>query len=596
MAEARRSTQKASKAKARVRKSSATPQASAKISPPHQPSASRRAPSELPSCPIVGIGASAGGLEALEALFRNIPPDSGMAYLVVSHQRADHVSLLPSLLSKCTTMPVAEVTDGMKVEADHLYVAPGGTNLAILQGVLHLMEPHSQDRVPLPIDYCFRSLAEDQRQLAIGIILSGTGTDGTLGLRAINAESGMTMAQDPQSAKYQGMPRSAIASGVVDAVQPPEQMFDTLRAYARSLVRPARVDPEDDASQILQKIFILLRERTGNDFSLYKGSTIHRRIERRMHVHQIENLKRYLQFVRSHPHELDTLFQELLIGVTSFFRDPEAFETLAQKGLPALVANISEGAALRLWVAGCSTGEEAYSLAMLLQEFLSQQKLRLGVQIFASDLDRRAIDHARAGLYPIGIAGDVTPERLQRFFTREDSSYRIKMDIRDRVVFATHNLLTDAPFTKLDLISCRNLLIYLDAKAQRKSLSLFHYALKPNGLLFLGTSETIGEFEHLFAVVDRRLKVFRRTTAPGTPPCLDAVSVVSPRTVTAAHTAAEVSTVSAPHPSRSPIQTFSLRTSMIPGDALKGGRHTGRATQAAGRFLNRNQVDTLALC
>ena len=489
--------------------------------PPAKPAPSTDLLSEPPGFLIVGIGASAGGLEAMEEFFRHMPPISGMAFVVVSHQHAGHVSLLPSLLSKCTVMPVMEARDGMEVEANGVYMAPGGTNLAILHGTLHLMEPPSQDRVPLPIDYFFRSLAEDQKQRAVGIILSGTGSDGTVGLRAIKAESGMTIAQDPQSAKYQSMPRSAITAGVIDVVQPASQMAEPLHAYARSLTKPVQLLPERDASQTLRKIFILLRDRTGNDFSLYKENTIQRRIERRMNVHQIENLRQYLRFVLANPHELDALFQELLIGVTSFFRDPQAFEVLEQKVLPALVEGKPEGATLRLWVAGCSTGEEAYSLAMLLKEYLTQKKLRLTVQIFASDLDNRAIEAARAGLYPVGIAGDLTPSRLQRFFTKEDSSYRVKKEIRDLVVFATHNILTDAPFTKLDLLSCRNLLIYLDAQAQHKIMPLFHYALKPNGILFLGTSETVGEFEQLFTVIDRKWKLFKRTAESGTFPHLE---------------------------------------------------------------------------
>ncbi len=470
---------------------------------------------------IVGIGASAGGLEAMEAFFQHMPPNSGMAFVVVSHQHAGHVSLLPGLLGKCTAMPVVEISDGMEVEPNRVYLAPGGAHLGTLHGRLHLMEPASQERVPLPIDYFFRSLADDRKQNAVGIILSGTGTDGTLGLRAIKAESGMTMAQDPQVAKYQGMPRSAIAAGVVDVVRPAGQMSEPLLAYARTLRKPGLPLPEQDAAQTLQKIFILLRDRTGNDFALYKASTIQRRIERRMNVHQIDNLKQYLRFVLANPHELDALFQELLIGVTSFFRDPQAFEVLAQKVLPALVEGKPEGATLRVWVAGCSTGEEAYSLAMLIREYLTERKLHLGVQIFASDLDSRAIETARAGLYPIGIAGDIAPERLQRFFTQEDSSYRIKKEIRDLVVFATHNILTDAPFTKLDLLSCRNLLIYLDAEAQHKMLPMFHYALKPNGILFLGSSETIGEFERLYSVIDRKWKLFRRSEEPGTFPRME---------------------------------------------------------------------------
>ena len=478
-------------------------------------------PVPLPGFLIVGIGASAGGLEAMEEFFLHMPPSNGMAFVVVSHQHAGHISLLPSLLGRCTAMSVVEATGGMKVEANRVYLAPGGTNLGILHGTLHLMESAAQERVPLPIDYFLRSLAEDRKQGAIGIILSGTGTDGTLGLRAIKAESGMTIAQEPQTAKYQGMPRSAITAGLVDVVQPADQMSESLLAYARNLTRPAQSLPEQDASQTLQKIFILLRDRTGNDFAAYKGNTIHRRIERRMNVHQTQNLRQYLRFIQVNPHELDALFQELLIGVTSFFRDPQAFEALAHKGLPALVEGKPERGVLRLWVAGCSTGEEAYSLAIVLQEYLTQKKLRLTLQIFASDLDSRAIETARAGLYPVGVAGDLTPARLQRFFTKEDGSYRIKKDIRNLVVFATHNVLTDAPFTKMDLLSCRNLLIYFDSTAQHRLLPLFHYALKPKGILFLGSSETIGESERLFTVIDRKWKLFRRTSEPGEFPHLE---------------------------------------------------------------------------
>ena len=477
-------------------------------------------PADSPGFLIVGIGASAGGLEAMEEFFRHMPPSTGMAFVVVSHQHAGHVSLLPSLLGKCTAMPMVESADGMEVRPNCVYLAPGGINLAMLHGTLHLMEPASQERVPLPIDYFFRSLAEDQKHNAVGIILSGTGTDGTLGLRAIKAESGLTIAQEPQSAKYQGMPRSAIAAGVVDVVKPAGGMSESLLAYAQSLRRPAVPLPEHDGTQTLRKLFILLRDRTGSDFALYKENTIRRRIERRMHVHQIENLRQYLRFVMANPHELDALFQELLIGVTSFFRDPEAFEALAHKGLPALVEGKPDGAILRVWVPGCSTGEEAYSLAILMKEFLTQKKRRLTVQIFASDLDSRAIAPARAGLYPVGIAGDLTQERLQRFFTKEDHSYRVKKEIRDLVVFATHNVLTDAPFTKLDLLSCRNLLIYLETKAQQKLLPLFHYALKPNGFLLLGSSETIGWFDQLFTVIDRKGKLFRRLAGAGALPTL----------------------------------------------------------------------------
>src|ERR1043165_7851726 len=325
---------------------------------------------------IVGGGASAGGLEALEEFFRHMSPNSGMAFVVVSHQHAGHVSLLPNLFGKRTAMAVVEVSDGMEVEPNCVYMAPGGSNLAILHGTLHLMESDSKERVPLPIDYFFRSLAEDRKQEAVGIILSGTGTDGTVGLRAIKSESGLTIVQDPQSSKYQGMPRSAMTAGVVDIVLPVDRIPESLRRYALSLAKPAGLLSDRDTAQTLHKIFVLLRDRTGNDFSLYKENTIQRRIERRMNVHQIENLKQYLRFIQANPPELDALFQELLIGVTSFFRDPQAIEILVQKGLPALVEGKHEGANLRVWVAGCSTGEEVYSLAILLKEYLTRKKDR----------------------------------------------------------------------------------------------------------------------------------------------------------------------------------------------------------------------------
>ena len=551
MAAARKTPKRAASAKTRAKHKAPKQRLVKATLPPTTPAPSLDLPVELPGFLIVGIGASAGGLEAMEEFFQHMPPNSGIAFVVISHQHAGHVSLLPSLLSRCTAMPVVQATDGMEVEANYLYLAPGGINLAIIHGILHFMEPTLQKRVPLPIDYFFRSLAEDQKRRAVGIILSGTGTDGTVGLRAIKAESGMTIAQDPQSAKYQGMPRSAIDAAVIDVVTPANQMPESLLAYVRGLTRPEPSPPERDVSQTLQKIYILLRDRTRNDFSLYKENTIHRRIERRMNVHQIVNMRQYLRFVQANPSELDALFQELLIGVTSFFRDPQAFEVIGAKRLPSLVKGKPEGAALRLWVAGCSTGEEAYSLAILLREYLTQQKRRLTVQIFASDLDGRAIETARAGLYPVGIAGDLTPERLQRFFTKENSHYRVKKEIRDLVVFAKHNILTDAPFTKLDFLSCRNLLIYLGTKAQHKLLPLFHYALNPNGILFLGPSETIGGFEPLFTVIDRKWKLFSRTAEPGTFPHLDRFPAGLMKGTTGTHAEAKMS-FPPPHPTSIP--------------------------------------------
>lgn len=467
-----------------------------------------------PGFPIVGIGASAGGLEAFEEFFTQMPSNSGVAFVVVPHQSPTHTSLLPGLLQKCTAMPVLEVSDGLAVRPNTVYLALAGKNLAMLNGKLQVMEPASRDRLHLPIDSFFRSLAEDQKHRAIGIVLSGTASDGTLGLKAIKGESGMTMAQEPQSAKYAGMPQSAIATGNVDYVCPPAQMPAQILAYIRGPYLtpfPSSLDQESDGGQFLQKVLLVLRERTGNDFSLYKPNTIRRRIERRMNVHQIESPKQYLRNLLANSHEVDALFQELLICVTGFFRDPAAFEVLSNQGLPLLLDAKQDGDHMRVWVPGCGTGEEAYSLAILIREYTGKRKVRLQVQVFGTDLDARAIEIARKGLYPAGIANDVTPERLQRFFSKEDSHYRVKKDIRDLVIFAPHNLLCDPPFTKLDLLSCRNLLIYLEARTQRRLFPLFHYALKPNGLLFLGSSETIGEFEgKLFETFDRKWKLYRR--------------------------------------------------------------------------------------
>jgi two-component system CheB/CheR fusion protein len=399
-----------------------------------------------PGFPIVGIGASAGGLEAFEEFFTEMLPNSGLAFVVVPHQHPGHISLLPGLLQKCTTMRILEVVDNMRVEPNKVYLALAGTNLAILNGTLHLMDIEPHTGVHLPIDYFFRSLAEDQKHQAIGIVLSGTGSDGTLGLKAIKGESGMTMAQEPKSAKYPGMPHSAILTGSIDYVRPPIEMPAQLLAYVRGpYLTPVSPLPGQDAEtgDVLQKIFLLLRERTGNDFSLYKSNTIRRRIERRMNVHQIEDPKHYLRYLLRNPHEVDLLFKEALIGVTSFFRDPLAFTALAKIGLPALLDSKREGDQVRVWVPGCSTGEEAYSLAMLIREYMARRKVRFQVQIFGTDLDVQAIETARKALYPAGIANDVTSERLQRFFNKDDGNYRVKKELRDLVVFAPHNLLAD---------------------------------------------------------------------------------------------------------------------------------------------------------
>jgi two-component system, chemotaxis family, CheB/CheR fusion protein len=479
------------------------------------PAAILRAPVAIKPFPIVGLGASAGGLEALEKFLSHVPPDCDIGYVVVTHQHPGHTSLLPELLGKCTRMRVQVAANGVAVRPNTVYLSPSEGYLAILHGTLHIMEPDEAGLLRLPIDYFFRSLAEDQKEKAIGIVLSGTGTDGTLGLKAIKGATGMTMAQEPDSAKYSGMPSSAIATGLVDYVLPVERLPQRLIAYAQGPYLAANeLEPGDDGlSEPLQKILLLLRARTGHDFFVYKASTIRRRIERRINVHQLPGPQQYQRLLQENPHELDLLFKELLIGVTHFFRDAEAFNALAKTVVPKLLASHPAEAPVRVWVAGCASGEEAYSLAMTLQEGMDKLKKRFPVQIFGTDLDDEAIHVARVGFYPEGIARDVRPQRLGRFFIKEDGGYRIKKEIREMVIFAPQNVLKDPPFTKLDLVTCRNLLIYVKSAAQARLLSLFHYALKPGGVLFLGTSESITGLGDHFTVMNKKFKIFERKDA-----------------------------------------------------------------------------------
>ena len=467
--------------------------------------------------PIVGIGASAGGLAAFEAFFSGMPVDAdpGMAFVLVQHLAPDHTSILCDLIRRYTRMEVFEVEDGMPVQINCVYIIPPGREMAFLNGTLQLFEPSEPRGQRLPIDFFFHSLAQDQHELAIGIILSGTGSDGTLGVRAIKGEGGMVMAQNTASSEFDGMPRSAIATGLMDYELPPAEMPAQLIAYVAhafgKLPRAGTMLPHKSESA-MKKAFVLLRAQTGHDFSKYKPSTITRRIERRMAVHQIEGLDSYVKFLQQTPAEVEALFRDLLIGVTNFFRDPEVFRMMEDQVIPKLFEGKQAGAAVRVWSAGCSTGEEAYSLAILLAERMEVLKQSYKVQVFATDIDSRAIAAARAGVYPASIAADITPERLARFFTAEPdgSAYRVNKGIRDILVFSEQDVIKDPPFSKLDLISCRNLLIYLDAELQKKLIPLFHYALNPNGVLLLGTSEGIGECGDLFAVLDRKSKLYHR--------------------------------------------------------------------------------------
>jgi len=437
-----------------------------------------------------------------------------MAFVLVQHLAPDHKSMLTDLIRRYTTMSVYEVEDGMTVQPDCAYIIPPNKDMAFLDGALHLMEPLSQRGMRLPIDFFFNSLALDQHERAICIILSGTGSDGTLGLRSVKGEGGMVMAQNPDAIEYSGMPSSAINTGLVDFVLTPQEMPAQLMAYKnhtfgkKTLPDPIQAPKFENATK---KIFILLRSQTGHDFSHYKQNTTARRIERRMAVNQIENIDGYLQFLQRSTKEVDFLFRDMLIGVTSFFRDPDAFAALNER-ISVLFEGKPAGSTIRVWVCGCSTGEEAYSIAILLQEYMESLKQTFQLQVFATDIDSRAIETARAGIYPASIAADVTPERLERFFSynKDAETYRIKKNIRDILIFSEQNIIKDPPFSKLDMISCRNMLIYMDSELQKKIFPLFHYALRYSGLLFLGNSESIGDFINLFTAVDRKWKLFQR--------------------------------------------------------------------------------------
>ncbi|MGM0421151.1 MAG: chemotaxis protein CheB [Bacillota bacterium] len=467
------------------------------------------------SFPIVGIGASAGGLEAFKEFFSGIPEDTepDMAFVLVQHLSPDHESSLTDIVRNFTSMKVSEVKDGMRVECNSVYIIPPNYDMIFLDGVLKLKEPAAPRGHRMPIDVFFRSLAQGQSERSVCIILSGTGSDGTLGLRAIKGEGGMAMVQKPDTAKYEGMPNSAIATGLVDYELPPAEMPNKLAAYvSRAFGDRERSGREQQGEEkILKKVFIALRNQTGHDFSQYKQSTIHRRIQHRMSVQQIETLDRYVKYLQQTPEEVENLFRDLLIGVTSFFRDPEAFEVLETEVIPDLLAAKRESGILRLWVPACSTGEEAYSIAILIAECQDRHNQSLKVQIFATDIDSRAIVVARRGLYPASIAEDVSQERLSKFFKAEDDGkiYRIQKRIREMVIFSEQNLIEDPPFSRLDLISCRNLLIYMQKDLQKKIISLFSYALNPGGYLFLGTSETLGDSHVYFSAVDSKLKLYQ---------------------------------------------------------------------------------------
>jgi two-component system CheB/CheR fusion protein len=464
--------------------------------------------------PIVGIGSSAGGLEALELFLSNVPESSGMAFVIVQHLDPTHKGIMVELLQRVTSMKVTQVKDRTAVKPNCVYVIPPNKDMSILHGVLFLLEPVAPRGLRLPIDFFLRTLADDQRENSIGVILSGMGSDGTLGLRAIKEKAGVVFVQEPSSAKFDGMPRSAIEAGLADVTAPVENLPGKIKTFLQysPLIDKTGLVIEDKTQSGLEKVVILLRSQTGHDFSLYKKTTIYRRIERRMGVHQIDKISNYVRFLQKNPQEVELLFRELLIGVTSFFRDPEAWEQLKTEVLPVLMADRAKNQTLRAWIPACSTGEEAYSLAILFKEALEeyQPEMNLSLQVFATDLDKQAIEKAREGVFPPNIAADVTSKRLDRFFVKVDRGYQIIKSVREMVIFAPQNVIMDPPFTKLDLISCRNLLIYLTPELQKKLFPLFHYSLNPGGFLFLGSAETIGAFNKLFTPLPGKSRLYRR--------------------------------------------------------------------------------------
>ena len=474
--------------------------------------------------PIVGIGASAGGLEALEQFLGNVPENSGMAYVVIQHLDPTQKGLLPELLQRISKMKVFQVKDRMAVKPNCVYVIPPNTSMSILKGVLHLFEPIEARGLRLPIDFFLRSLADDRKELGVGIILSGMGSDGSIGIRAIKEKNGIVMVQEPTAAKFDSMPRNAIDSVLVDIVAPANELPAKLLAFLKHIpVVKSNLEIEIKDQSALEKIIIILRTRTGNDFSLYKKNTVYRRIERRMGVHKIDKISSYVSFLQENPKEVDILFKELLIGVTNFFRDSLVWEKLKETVIPNIIANLSEGSILRAWIPGCSTGEEAYSLAIVFKEVLEKINSHGGfsLQIFGTDLNNEAIDIARKGIFPANIAADVSPERLNRFFITTDDGYRVKTEIREKVVFAQHNLIMHPPFTKIDILSCRNLLIYMDAELQKKLLGMFYYSVNPEGIMLLGSSETLGKQSHLFTPVDAKLKIYKRSVTTLRPELVD---------------------------------------------------------------------------
>ncbi len=463
---------------------------------------------------VVGIGASAGGLVALETFFTHALVNSGLAYVVVQHLDPTKKALLPELLQRVTTLTVLSAHQNQVIKPDHVYVIPPDRDLTVQGGKLHLAQSTEVGGLRLPVNVLFYSLAQEFEHKAIGVVLSGMGSDGALGLQAIKRGGGFTLVQRPESAQFDSMPQSALNLKCVDVVDLCEELPHRITDFAKGIRTSAEtlVDAPETDTAPLTEVLGLLRKRTRHDFALYKKSTLYRRIERRVAVHGLDGMALYASFLQNNPGEVDLLFKELLIGVTSFFRDPLVWEFLEHSVLPALLNQLPDGHKFRVWCAGCSTGEEAYTLAMLLSEALSRlpASRSIELQIFASDLSPDAIEFARRGKYPLSISGQISTTRLERFFTLRDGVYVVNQSIRDKVLFAQHNLVLDPPFTRLDLLICRNLLIYFDSQLQQRLFPLFHYSLRPWGTMLLGSSETVGNMEHLFELLESKLRFYKR--------------------------------------------------------------------------------------
>lgn len=551
---------------------------------------------------IVGIGASAGGLEALEEFLVQVPASSSLAFVVIQHLDPNYKGMMPELLQRSTSMKVTQARNRMRVIQNCVYIIPPNKDMSILHGMLFLLDPVAPRGLRLPIDFFFRSLAIDQQERAVGIILSGMGSDGTLGLRAIKENAGLSMVQTPASAKYDSMPRSAVDAGLADIVVSAKDLPGRLMAYINHSPRSIKTGEEPklktESHSALEQILILLRDRTGNDFSQYKQNTINRRIERRMGLHQIDKIAFYVRYLRENPQEQDLLFKELLIGVTNFFRDQLVWEQFRNKALPTLLAKYPAGKEMRAWVPACSTGEEAYTLAMAFKETLDEVKPqgRFSLQIFATDLDEDAIKKARLAFYPSNIEANVSPQRIERFFVKDGNGYRISKEIREMIIFAPQNIIMDPPFTKLDILTCRNLLIYLGPELQKRLIPLLHYALFSQGILMLGTSETIGNFSSLFKPVENKSKLYSRIDTPLLMTDIDFPIKAAPISIGAATLAHRTQPMTTPTPNIQDLADQVLLQNYAPaavmtnseGDILYINGRTGKYIEPAAGKANWN--------